>query len=316
MNKINLSIVIPSFDRFDYLVGTLDELVRCKENTYCLNVDITVLDNASTDARYVDILGGSSVYDIKYVRNTRNIGLSANLVASFLLADGDFIWLLSDDDALKVDSFDFMYAGLIRNPDVYYLRSEVKGHDRLSLVEEFNDLDSYLKLMPTLSGMGFITSNVYRSDIKEFIEDGCYNIHTLFPHVAMLFSKIKRCRANSDRFCVVLSPVQMRNIVSWTPNRRSYNSRYYQAIAGFFDVIGIIGKPDGRAVLRNLCKDFAYSHVLRFFVLERRVRHHFIMCFGFISVFWLIFFALSELAGRFVVAFKDFYRGRRFYRVK
>lgn len=98
--KEKLQICLITYNRKKYLKHTLDRLIN--ENSPVKDIDIIILDNASTD-------GSSELIDeycnnyknLKHIRRQINIGGNANICRAFELGatcGKDYFWVLCDDD--------------------------------------------------------------------------------------------------------------------------------------------------------------------------------------------------------------------------
>ena len=112
------SIVIPTYKRPDLLKSALNS---CLNQMYT-NFTITVVDNEEGD------LNSSKTYEliksihnerIIYYKNERNIGIYANTLRAFELADSEYVTLLNDDDLLHP-----LYLQVL---DKFVSRYKVKG---------------------------------------------------------------------------------------------------------------------------------------------------------------------------------------------
>jgi glycosyltransferase involved in cell wall biosynthesis len=89
---INLSIIIPTYNRCSLLKQTLGRVLQ--EKVDC--VEIIVTDNDSQDGTREYL---KSVNDkIKNITQNKNIGADANMLAGLKEATGEYVWLLCDDD--------------------------------------------------------------------------------------------------------------------------------------------------------------------------------------------------------------------------
>jgi len=70
------------------------------KNILNLNIQICVSDNCSTDDTEKVVRLAQSKIDIKYQKNKENIGMSRNFLNVVNMAQGEFIWLIGDDDLL------------------------------------------------------------------------------------------------------------------------------------------------------------------------------------------------------------------------
>src|SRR5690242_8158644 len=94
-HNVLVSIGMPVFNGENYLVPALDAI---RSQTY-QNVEIIISDNASTD-RTRDIAQKSAQDDrrIRYCRNEKNVGASANFNNTFELSSGKYFkWAAHDD---------------------------------------------------------------------------------------------------------------------------------------------------------------------------------------------------------------------------
>ena len=97
MNSKKISVVIPSFNRYSYLLNA----IRSIHNQTYQNLEIIVVDDGSTDDRYYseELSNLAKVIHIER-KNTPNWGGSRPAVRNFGInkAKGDFIAFLDDDD--------------------------------------------------------------------------------------------------------------------------------------------------------------------------------------------------------------------------
>ena len=100
---MKISICIPTFNREKNLKDCLNSLVICKRQTD-VPFQICISDNASTDGTAKAVEAFKSEIEIKYHRNNFNAGIPRNFLKVVSMADGDFIWLIGDDDLLLPDA--------------------------------------------------------------------------------------------------------------------------------------------------------------------------------------------------------------------
>jgi glycosyltransferase involved in cell wall biosynthesis len=97
-NHLDFSVVIPTYNRSLYLPYAISSILRQKNVTF----EIIVCDDDSTDTTSQVV---KSFHDkrIRYVKNTTRLGSSANGLKCFLMAKGDYIFTLGDDDFILDD---------------------------------------------------------------------------------------------------------------------------------------------------------------------------------------------------------------------
>ena len=108
-----VSVVIPTFDRPDYLRLALNTAVT---QTYD-NLEIIVRDNASQQD-IAKLVADFNDPRILYTRNDRNIGQTRNILAALKEASGKYVALLGDDDLWSVDFIDSLLAPMEAHPNV------------------------------------------------------------------------------------------------------------------------------------------------------------------------------------------------------
>ena len=104
MNQFKISICIPTYNRTKSLDNCLNSILIAKKY-FDFNFEVCISDNCSDlnasniVKKYVD------KFNIKFKRNLNNIGMSANILNSVSISDGEYIWLLGDDDLLLKETF-------------------------------------------------------------------------------------------------------------------------------------------------------------------------------------------------------------------
>lgn len=105
MEKI-LTIGIPTYNGASYIKETLESVLCQISSLIDDQVEILVSDNASIDETQSIINEYLLKYPriINYRRNEINLGFDKNIDLLFKEANGSYVWLLGDDDALYNDS--------------------------------------------------------------------------------------------------------------------------------------------------------------------------------------------------------------------
>lgn len=98
-NKPFLTIAIPTYNRAIYLKNLLNCIVPQAEDL-CGLVQICISNNSSTDNTREIIADFKKKYIglIKDQENEKNFGAHINFLKVMEMSDGDFVWLLGDDD--------------------------------------------------------------------------------------------------------------------------------------------------------------------------------------------------------------------------
>lgn len=106
---VKLSLCIPTYNRAKFLSGALSSIaeVRAKSS---LSIEVCVSDNASTDATAQVVADAQKLMPIKYRKNPENQGVARNILAAVAMAEGEFSWLLGDDDRLLPNALERLSA--------------------------------------------------------------------------------------------------------------------------------------------------------------------------------------------------------------
>lgn len=115
-----LSICIPTFNRADLLGHCLRWLYENRAHMGS-DVQVCISDNCSTDATAEVIRSAQQHMPIKYRRNETNIGLVPNIMQAAAMADGDFVWMIGNDDLVMPGAVDRLLRVLTEQPHVDYV---------------------------------------------------------------------------------------------------------------------------------------------------------------------------------------------------
>ena len=122
MNQPFLSIAVPTFNRAKKLESQLSSLHKILLNSrFSSNIELVVVDNCSTDSTQ-DYIKHFNNLEREYIflsyKNEMNIGAERNFGQGILRSQGEFTWLLSDDDTVHEDAIDHIYESLYNNQEV------------------------------------------------------------------------------------------------------------------------------------------------------------------------------------------------------
>ncbi|MEM3374835.1 MAG: glycosyltransferase family 2 protein [Candidatus Woesearchaeota archaeon] len=98
MNDPLVSVVIPTYNRKEMLIRLIKSI---KKSTY-KNLEIIVVDDASTDGTYEEIK--RKFPDVKIVRNEKNLMVSASRNIGIKFSKGDYIFLIDSDNIVDKDT--------------------------------------------------------------------------------------------------------------------------------------------------------------------------------------------------------------------
>lgn len=110
---------VPTYDRAARLERALESIRVARERAGG-EVQVCVSDNASTDGTPAVIARAAKAMPLTARRNERNLGGAMNFLKAVELAEGDFVWLVGDDDLLHPDALSTVLRLIAANPAVDY----------------------------------------------------------------------------------------------------------------------------------------------------------------------------------------------------
>ena len=178
-----LSLCIPTYNRAGLLRESMEAILAQIGPEEAAQVEILVVDNASSDgteAVIEDAVRQSPHVRLRFVRNAENIGPDRNFLKAITLAQGEFVFLVSDDDILLPGAVAALLAMIRRHPNFDAFSMNVcpfvsspkdAGPALLDLPEDLavHRRDDALRLLGTL--IGFMSILAFR---KSCIEPGSY----------------------------------------------------------------------------------------------------------------------------------------------
>ena len=210
-----ISFCIPTYNRCNYLEETLKRLSECLSEAKVSKTSYSIIisDNCSDDRTKSIVTDFGRLLSIKYILQKENIGPARNLLESIKIADGEFIWILSDDDLLEIRSVKNLLE-LIKersNLDYIFCPRQLCDKNMLPLTNSMNVMlekhlffDNGYELFVSCNGvmpgqMGYFSSTIIR---RELWNKACFNRnHSEWIHLERLLFIIK------SRPCAIMSGI-------------------------------------------------------------------------------------------------------------
>lgn len=121
MQKILLTIGIPTYNRATYLDRCLNSIISQFDNVEQQDIELIIANNASTDNTKDIVSTYSKKAKITYYENKVNLGPDSTCSICFDKANGKYVWVLGDDEFLIEGSLKLI-VDLLKNKnygDVY-----------------------------------------------------------------------------------------------------------------------------------------------------------------------------------------------------
>ena len=214
-----LSICIATLNRGAFIGETLDTIVpQLREG-----VELVIVDGASMDET-AGVVGQYAARDsrIRYVRLPTASGVDQDYDIAVAHARGEYCWLMTDDDLLKVGAVERVLRELDGQVELVVVNTEVRTVDfgstlRGALVAThaesgYASTDADLLLIDTAHALSFIGCVVISRDFWRARDRAAY-YGSLFIHVGVIF------QARTPRARVIAEPlitIRYGNAM-WTP---------------------------------------------------------------------------------------------------
>lgn len=118
--NVKISIGIPTYNGEKYLAQSIESVLTQLSEDPVQQIEILISDNASTDGtgaiakRYVE----KFPHIVRYACNSQNIGYDRNVDILFRVANGEYLWLLGDDDMLMPGALQKIFSEIARYGDI------------------------------------------------------------------------------------------------------------------------------------------------------------------------------------------------------
>lgn len=257
-----LSISIPTYNRSSYLRRLLRSIEinfnKFRELNDC--VRIYVFDNDSPDDTGKTV--AESSLNIIYLRNDRNIGGAENIYQAYVKPEGDYVWVIGDDEILYHDAIIGIIQSIKQHSPVLIIPKTTsvscKYFDNLEFYENYKSYIEYsLKTSPyRLIAHSFISCNVIKSSLfdsdlaKKMIYKSLYaQFYGIVSKLASVEGAVIACRKRqlvirTERAPGLLEPGEiLRNYEQTITNKKELHDsifqdkcRYLEWLQGHFSI--------------------------------------------------------------------------------
>lgn len=188
---MKLTIAIPTYNRNEILKKNLGLLLK----QVTPDCRVLILDNCSeipVKNTLKKLLEEFSHIDIKVIRNSYNIGLTGNILKCFEICEDPWLWVLGDDDHVKVGAIDQVLYDINRYNDNHFIsyawdEPSFKRKKNLTTIGINELIDSFESLGVIL----FTSASVYNvPKVIKNISYGNFFQSTYAPHLVMLFMSL------------------------------------------------------------------------------------------------------------------------------
>lgn len=166
---MKLSICIPTYNRKEKVLAQINRIFGSGILDNNNQIELVVSDNCSDDNTYDELVSNfGKEKEIRLFRQETNLGLVGNLYFLFDIAQGDYIWFLSDDDPLNPESIKSLLSLMYSNPKSFYLLN-FRTDQSTDVYWRKSDNNLSLFNNETWGGFGLLSVQVLKkSDFAEF----------------------------------------------------------------------------------------------------------------------------------------------------
>ncbi len=188
-----LSICIATFNRGTFIGATLESIVGQATD----EVEIVIVDSGSTGHTAQVVQKYQQRFPrLRYVRQEENQGVDRDFNRAVELAQGDFCWLFTDDDLLKVGAIPKALEAIRQGYGLIIVNAEVRGPDltrvlrsrlhRINSDRVYKPTENELLFTDVAYYLSFIGGVVIRKQLWLAREKEPY-FGSLFIHVGVIF---------------------------------------------------------------------------------------------------------------------------------
>ena len=193
MTTPRLSICIATYQRARFIGETLDSILGQME----AGVELLIVDGASPDDTAAVMAGFVSRHpQIRYFRQAQNSGVDGDYDKAVAYAQGEYCWLMTDDDLLKPGAISRVLGTLDGRRELVVVNSEVRTADMSSVIrsrllqmekdKEYQADDGDALFAETAGALSFIGCVVIKRDF--WLARDCIDYYgSLFVHVGVIF---------------------------------------------------------------------------------------------------------------------------------
>ena len=129
---MKLSICIPTYNRCDFLLKNLVWIAGQIQKGHHSDIEIVVADNASTDGtadRVRQFIQATPDLKIKFITHSKNLGFDRNVLSAVAGAQGEYCWLMGDDDVLNEGALEKLIQVFSDNPECVHVHVNYSRFD-------------------------------------------------------------------------------------------------------------------------------------------------------------------------------------------
>jgi glycosyltransferase involved in cell wall biosynthesis len=230
---MKISFCIPTYNR----INSLKLAIKSILNNNFKDFEICISDNNSNDGT-VEFLNQISSSLIRINYQSKNVGIDNNMLSVMKMAQGEYIFLLGDDDYLNKKSASELNLIINKNPTLVVFSKINKHHEIL------NDLERAYKLIWDKMSFGYV---IFKKELidTDFQIDFLETYHAYSGWILTGIQKVSKIKDVK----IVLSPIE---IVKTNPVKKTWSSNSFEVyFVGIPKFLNLIELDSHKEIYRN-----------------------------------------------------------------
>lgn len=168
-NKI-LSVIVPTYNRSKLLMRLVDQLLAYLPDW----AEVIILNNASKNYEtVVERLSSPLVKDrVTMITHRMNVCAEENILRSFEYANGEWLWVIGDDDEIYENSFETVKKNIdnYQNTKAFHIHFNWEKGKQYTNTSEISSFPDLLSSIHSIGDLNFISSGIFKvNSVKDFI---------------------------------------------------------------------------------------------------------------------------------------------------
>ena len=214
--NIQLTILIPTFNRKEYLSDTIDKLSRQSNQNFYL----VISDNCSNYSIEEEILvnhADSFRERVSVFHRPYNIGGPQNIIGALAMTKTQWAWVLGDDDNILTNAVDTIYDRM--NNDYALLWFSIDNRAKNIAISNLNELTEYIQNYSFSGDFIFCSNKVYNTLITDSYM--CETYQRVYTCMSQCFPMIEALKNRKQIVIISQKIVEhgRENEITWNVNR-------------------------------------------------------------------------------------------------
>lgn len=204
MKQKVLSLCFPTYNRGWCMQEQIFRLRQCPQNVLD-SIEILISDNCSSDNTQQIVEDAiNDGFECRYIRNHENLGMDGNFVSCFKKATGKYIWLLGDDDIIRIEQLAHLVKVLSRSTEFGLIHIMCHGNKiGTNTIIEVSDKSEMIKSVSYY--VTFISANIVNGKYVKDIDFDRY-MGTFFTLMPLYITAIMNSSFNCLIFDEIFEP--------------------------------------------------------------------------------------------------------------